>query len=118
MKTWSFYDPATGIFTGRSFSGPERALARNTPAGAAVYPGYVDLATKRLDLATGELVAHRLPQVDRTAERATMHIQHLERKSLRRMRELLLEIVDDPQLKQINDQISARRAEMQQETKS
>lgn len=36
--TWSFFD-LDGQFLGRTYSGPEKALAENTPEGSVAFPG-------------------------------------------------------------------------------
>lgn len=57
--TWSFYDPATGSFVGRTYRGAD--LAANTPAGCAAIEGRFDHRTQRVDLATGQVVAWEPP---------------------------------------------------------
>ena len=65
MNIWSFYDPATGVFTGGRFRGPQRALAANTPEGLAAFPGVVDHSRQRLD-ASGALVQYQPPKPEET----------------------------------------------------
>jgi hypothetical protein len=61
--TWYFYRLQDGVFTGGSYSGPERMLAPNTPEGCAALPRTADPAeTLRVDIETGELVAYEPPE--------------------------------------------------------
>lgn len=62
MKSWSFADQDTGLFTGRSFSGPESSLPANTPPGTIAVPGMHDPGSARLDLETGEVVDWQPPK--------------------------------------------------------
>lgn len=62
MKSnWHFYESATGIFSGRSFCGPEAFLAINTPSDSSAHEGQVDHLSQRVDLVTGTLVAYQPP---------------------------------------------------------
>lgn len=61
-RVWHFYDPATGIFAGRSFSGPDRALSANTPPGLQAFDGVVDALSQKIDLATGKVIDYQPPQ--------------------------------------------------------
>lgn len=56
----SFYDLATGILVGRTFSGDERHLT--VPAGLGVVPGQHDHLSRRVDLETGEVVEWAPPK--------------------------------------------------------
>lgn len=50
IRTVSFYDPATGLLTGRTFSGPEDMVSANTPEGLAAIDGHHDhLAARVVD---------------------------------------------------------------------
>lgn len=60
-KTFHFYDPATGLFSGRSYSGPEDGLIDNTPVGLSSIEGDVDHASQRVNLATGEIEDYQPP---------------------------------------------------------
>lgn len=62
MKTWSFYDPSTGRFVKRTWSGPLTDLDANTPSGCAVIDGKYDDLSQRVDLKTGEVVDYQPPQ--------------------------------------------------------
>jgi hypothetical protein len=59
-KSWSFYDPATGLLTSRKFSGPENMLALNTPTGHAAVEGHYDHLSKRVQ--DGKVVEYQPPQ--------------------------------------------------------
>lgn len=62
MKIWSFYDPATGLFAGLEYVGTPDTLELNTPDGHAHVEGRHDHLSRRVDLATGEVVDHQPPQ--------------------------------------------------------
>jgi hypothetical protein len=69
VKTFSFYDPATGLFTGRTFScdiGSDavraKVLATNTPAGLKSIEGLHDHLRSRVDATTGAVVDYQPPQ--------------------------------------------------------
>lgn len=130
MTTWSFCDERTGLFVGRSYSGPAAALEANTPTGCLAVEGQHDPLSQRVDVETGEVVDYQPPQPDddhewddearrwvltaAASERiaqvaaARAKIAELERKQARRVRELLAE--SDPQLKAIDDEIAQHRA--------
>jgi hypothetical protein len=132
MRTWSFYDPETGLFRARSFTGPSRALAINTPDGFVAIEGKHDHLCRRIDLRNLAIVPYQPPQPDADHEwnagterwvkraevqmaesarvKAQARIDHLERRQARRVRELLAE--GDPQLKAIDDEVAALRAEL------
>ena len=62
MKHWSFYDPQSGHFAGRTFSATdESALDINTPKGLAAIEGEHDHLSRRVDIATGLVVDHQPP---------------------------------------------------------
>lgn len=50
----SFYDPATGFFSGSSYHGPEDHVEMNTPAGHAAIEGRHDHRSRRVDLSGAE----------------------------------------------------------------
>lgn len=67
MRHAHFYDAATGIFSGKSFSFPngrEDVLRANTPEGCSVFEGDVDHLCQRIDIASGKLVDYVPPQPD------------------------------------------------------
>lgn len=68
MNHWTFYDQATGRFTGRSYSGTEDYLGHNTPAGCSSLPGHFDHARQCVDLNTGEVIDWQPPRPDDTAD--------------------------------------------------
>jgi hypothetical protein len=62
IKTYSLYEAATGIFTGkRLHCDDEGLLAVRLPAGTLALEGAYDHRNQRLDLATGRVVAYRPP---------------------------------------------------------
>lgn len=61
MKTYSFYDPATGLFDARVISVPDELLQVNTPANRIAKEGYHDCSRCRVDVATGEIVPYQPP---------------------------------------------------------
>lgn len=63
-KTWSFFDPSTGQFAGRTYSGPEAALEVNTPTGLAPLEGEFDHLSQRVDLDNAEVIDWQPPQPD------------------------------------------------------
>lgn len=69
MKTWHFYDPQTGIFSSRTYSGLEPGLKANTPKGMAPFEGRVDRKKQRLNLETKALVDHETAPDERYAKR-------------------------------------------------
>lgn len=87
----SFYDPKTGLFTGRMFIGPARTVELNTPSGCKAMPGKYDHRSQRVDLETGEVVAYEAPPDPRARRRKVrQRIASLERRQLRPLRELAL----------------------------
>lgn len=52
MKTWSFFEPETGRFTGRKFSGPEGALQPNVPDGLDAIEGDFDHLSQKVNVVT------------------------------------------------------------------
>lgn len=113
MPSISFYRKETGLFTGQRFSGPEHAIAKNTPDGCDFKSGSIDHEARRVDLKTGEVVAYQpeAPSTDHvwngTTERwelsaaaqavemadlqARAALAQQDGKSVRAMREVLLE---------------------------
>jgi hypothetical protein len=62
MKTFSLYEAATGLFTGkRLHCDDEGLLAVRLPAGTLALEGAFDHRRQRMDLATGAIVAYRPP---------------------------------------------------------
>jgi hypothetical protein len=61
-KTYSLYEAATGLFTGkRLHCDDEGLLAVRLPAGTLALQGAFDPRSQRMDLATGEIVPYRPP---------------------------------------------------------
>lgn len=61
-KVHSFYDKQTGLFLGRTFSGPEGSLENNIPEGAGAIEGVFDHNCHRVDLESGNVVHYVPPQ--------------------------------------------------------
>ena len=59
MTAVSYYDPATGLFSGASYAGSEPEL--NGGAGEAWLPGRFDHLSQRVDLDTGEVIGYQPP---------------------------------------------------------
>lgn len=63
-STWSFYDLATGLFSGARYSGSSHTLAdqlAHKGPGVGVHEGSVDYLTQRLDLDTDLLIEYIPP---------------------------------------------------------
>lgn len=93
-KTWHFYDKATGMFTGRTFSAPDDSnLSHNTPEGHGAHCAkeHIDHLCHRLDLVSGEIIPHQLiqPSPDHTLEDGKWVVDH-KRIARRRERETRL----------------------------
>lgn len=62
MKRWSFYSQITGELTGRTFAASNpAALERNTPAHCGAVEGEHDHLSRRVDLASGQVVDFQPP---------------------------------------------------------
>lgn len=135
VAPWSFYDPATGALTGRTYAGPESLLALNTPPGHHALKGHHDHLSKRVDLQSGAVVDWQPPQPspdhqwdqqsrrwqlsasaqERQAARAEAleRIAALEAAQHRAVRELLLELASEHpglnRLQEIDTQIAQLR---------
>jgi hypothetical protein len=60
--TYSFYDPATGRFTGQTFySSTGLGVQQNTPAGLSAIEGEWDADGYRVDTETGRVVEYVPP---------------------------------------------------------
>lgn len=89
-------------------------LSGNILPGCVAMPGRYDLGTKRRDVDTGEIVDGNgiLKSFEdaATRERLQARIDEIERKTLRRMREILAE--SDPQLKASDQEIEDLRSRL------
>ena len=120
MKTWHFYDPATGIFSSQSYSGPESGLASNTPRGFVPREGRVDFRKQRRDLESGSLVDHqREPDAGylsrRELAKTLAQLRALDSKLVRPMAELMLDGGNDAaraRLVEIENQKTELRAKL------
>jgi hypothetical protein len=62
IKTYSLYEAATGLFTGkRLHCDDEGLLAVRLPAGTLALEGAYDHRSQRMDLSTGAVVGYRPP---------------------------------------------------------
>ena len=129
-KTYTLFDTLSGLPLGR-FTCGEDLVAGNVRGEQVAHEGAFDLYATRLDDASGLPMPYQPPQPDadhewiasrwmkkaealqREAQRtqAQARIDELERKQARRVRELLAE--SDPQLKALDQQIQALRADLQ-----
>lgn len=69
MREFSFYDPATGLFIGRTFACDEadpvrrqKALEAHTPAGSKAIEGRHDHLSRRVNLETRAVEDYQPPQ--------------------------------------------------------
>jgi len=137
MKVWSFCDSQSGMLSRRTFSGPDDSIAANTPPGLQAIEGEHDHLSRRVDLATGEVIDWQPPApstdhewnatsrrwelsadaIERAEklQRAQARINHLELAQLRPLREL----VRDPQnaaalarMDEIEAEIAGLRADL------
>lgn len=118
MRRWSFYDAASGTFTGRTTStnvrGDPDPIA---PPGLGVIAGVFDRLSQRVDLKTGEVIEHvdkdLAERLERDEQRrgAQSRIEELERKAARPLLELRSN-PDDEQAKQRLDEIQEEIAQL------
>jgi hypothetical protein len=133
--TVSFYDKTTGMFSGVRYHGLEDHIEVNTPNGHAAAIGAHDHLSKRVDLATGELVDYQPPApsadhewnadtkrwqltaaaAEKESKRAFAlnRIDHLENSQARALRELALGSTEAAaRLKAIDDEIASLRSHL------
>lgn len=117
---YSYYDPATGLFTGDTFgTTDENAVSLNVHAARPAVEGRHDHRTKRVDLATMEVVDYQPPpptaavlKARRGAE-ALSQIGALEAMQPRVVRELLLGApAAKDRLQAIDDAIAKLRSDL------
>jgi hypothetical protein len=96
--TVSFYDPNTGLFTGRRRRGPREHALRAVPKGLAAIEGRYDRHTQRVDVETGNVVAYERPAAELEAEQRAKRDRHareriaaLERAQHRSLREIAID---------------------------
>ena len=134
-RQWHFFDTATGELLGRTFSGPESALAANTPPGAQPIEGAFDHRSQRVDLDTGHVIDWRPPQPDAdhewhpdirrwrktaaalaTANRRAAAQARIDAAEARQLRAIREHILGDPtakvRLRAIDAEIVAARADL------
>jgi len=61
MKSWSFASEQTGLIAETVVQCSERRIGENTPVGMVAIEGHHDHLSKRVDLATGEVVDWQPP---------------------------------------------------------
>jgi hypothetical protein len=136
MRRYSFYHQVTGLFSGTTFATdlPTREnLERHTPGGHRPIEGEHDHLSKRVNVATGEVIEYQPPQPspdhawDATAKRwsvppevtarararlaAVSEIARLEAAAARPLRELALgDATAAERLREIDTQIAALRS--------
>lgn len=62
MKSYSFYNKATGLFDGRIFTGSEDNLLINTPDGFSAIEGQYDNLSQKFDTSTRKVVGYKPPK--------------------------------------------------------
>jgi hypothetical protein len=138
MNTWSVFDKVTGEFIGQTFSTDQQDYQAPTdfPDGHGVIEGLHDHLSKRVDVATGEVVDYQPPQpsadfewnaemkrwqltaaaaakIDGNAS-ARARIAVLENAQHRAVREAMLDPLGGiARLKAINDEIASLRPQLQ-----
>lgn len=137
MKIVSFYNKETGLLHDKALmAGSERDIEINTPAGHVAVDGHHDALSKRVNVATGEIIDYQPPQpspdhewngttqrwqlsaiaLDRTNRRtaAAARIRDLEAASVPAMRELLLSggVAARQKLQAIEDEIVGIQASL------
>lgn len=90
IKTWSFYNQETGELSGRTFTGPEKAIAANTPIGLVAIEGSHNHLTMRVQDGAVVKRESQLPEHENLRALVLARIAGLESKGLRAMRELAL----------------------------
>jgi hypothetical protein len=140
LRTWHYFDRATGIFTGQQFStsvedGAELSVAANCPDGCGSIEGIYDTEAQRVDMASGLVIDYQPPQptldhewnvlakrwrltpAKQLARDASVtaqgRIEALERGALRTLREVALgKPGATARLQAIDDQIAALRVDL------
>lgn len=108
MKTYSFYDPSTGLLAGGTVTLPDGLLDLNTPAGLVAIEGAFDQRSQRIDLDSGEVVAwHPAPDPQRDAAHRRWEqersVQQLEARQARSIRALMLDPNDQQARQRLAD---------------
>jgi hypothetical protein len=134
-RTFSFYDPATGLFTGQRFSGDDdTSLATNTPTGLAALEGAHDHTAVRVvdgqvaqrddvpadhywDYGGGKFVPRSRLQMAIDDQAARARIAELERQQIRPHRELVRDPMNTEARKRIeaiDEEIATLRPKLRQ----
>ena len=124
--TWHFYDPLTGIFSGKSYSGGAEHLTENTPKGLSSFCGSVDWRSECVDLVAGNLVACATTgQLDDAAAQAFRRvslqeqINALEQQQARPLRELAVaQLLGRPTPQDAADRVHAIYMQIEEHRKS
>lgn len=113
MKTHSFFDPVTGVISGRTVTCSPKLLELNTPKGMVAIEGRFNHETQRVDVETGQVVAHEPGKQEvlrrRRDEQARARIAALETAQLRPLRELAI----DPASDEAKQRLAAIEAEIE-----
>ena len=120
--TWHFYDPITGRFSGRSYSGDAEHLSANTPQGLNAFHGPADWQHECVDLITGNLIACTpTNEFDNAAAQAFHRVSRqeqistLEQQQARPLRELMTaQLLGQPIPKDAADRLHAIHAQIEQ----
>jgi hypothetical protein len=117
-KTYSLYEAATGLFTGKRLHCDEdELLTMKLPIGTMAVEGAFDPATQRLEPKTGTVVAYAPPEAfSPEGRRAAVlkQIQELESGQSRAIREATLgDAAALKRLQEIDAAISLLRAELE-----
>jgi hypothetical protein len=133
VKRFHYYRANDGIFTGDSVSSSDPDFTPPSREGLRVYEGAADWTCERIDIRSGEKVAHIPPSPDsnhewnveqkrwvltaRARERATalQQLSELESKAHRAMRELALRPADETartRIESIEKQMDALRLKL------
>lgn len=108
-KTWSFYNPETGIFTGRRLTCSDDVLQNNIPEGCVSLVGAFDHLSQRVDIATGAVVDYQPPQPDDDHEwnaetkRWQLKAEVVERNQRHADAQAQLETLDPKELRALSD---------------
>jgi len=115
-RTWSYYDKATGVFSGSVITTDRESTAELNAAGRGYIEGAYSHLTQRVDVATGNVVPYQAPSdLSATAIRANTlgQIHRLEASQHRSIRELAIDPLNvqaRARLHALEDQIAQLRS--------
>jgi hypothetical protein len=105
MKTWSFFHPETGLFSGRVLRASDRAIAENTPDGLIAIEGEYDYLCQRVE--NGQVVDYQPPQPDADHEwngQRWVLKREVEERNLRRYESLhQIRLLEERQLRPLRE---------------